>query len=146
MDAVPAVQAAIAFVWLGMVLGISFLEAPLKFRAPGVTVALGVGIGRLVFRALNIVEAVFALVLLVTVAIALPAVPWPGTAAIAAVTVVLAIGAGVLRRRMDARVLRGNVSDGQPRHALHIGYVVLECVKAVLLLAIGIIALLGRPM
>jgi hypothetical protein len=144
MDAVPAVQAAVAFVWLGMVLGISFLEAPLKFRAPGVTVALGVGIGRLVFRALNLVEAAFALVLLVTVAIALPAVPWPSAAAIAAVAVVLVIGAGVLRRRMDARVLRGEVSGGQPRHALHIGYVVLECIKVVLLLVIGITALL-RP-
>jgi hypothetical protein len=147
MDAVPAVQAAIAFVWLGMVLGISFLEAPLKFRAPGITVALGVGIGRLVFRALNLVEAVFALILLATLVVP-PSTPWASVAsaiAIIAVAVVLAIGAGVLRRRMDARVQRGEVADGQPRHALHIGYVVLECVKVLLLLAIGIMALLGRP-
>jgi hypothetical protein len=144
MDAVPAVQAAIAFVWLGMVLGISFLEAPLKFRAPGVTVALGVGIGRLVFRALNIVEAAFALTLLATLVVP-PSTPWASAIAIVAVAVVLVIGAGVLRRRMDARVQRGEVADGQPRHALHIGYVVLECVKVLLLLAIGIMAQLGRP-
>lgn len=145
MDAVPAVQAAIAFVWLGMVLGISFLEAPLKFRAPGITVALGVGIGRLVFRALNLVEAVFALILLATVGLGSPSTPWASAIAIVAVAVVLVIGAGVLRRRMDARVQRGEVADGQPRHALHIGYVVLECVKVLLLLAIGIMAQLGRP-
>src|SRR5664279_3321230 len=48
---------AVAFVWLGMVLAISFLEAPLKFRAPGITLPLGLGIGRLVFRALNGCEA-----------------------------------------------------------------------------------------
>ena len=53
MDAASAVAAAAIFVWLGMVLAISFLEAPLKFRAPGVTLQLGLGIGRLVFRALN---------------------------------------------------------------------------------------------
>ena len=53
-----AVAAAAVFVWLGMVLAISFLEAPLKFRAPGVTIQLGLGIGRLVFRALNICEVV----------------------------------------------------------------------------------------
>ena len=47
------VAAALTFVWLGMVVAISFLEAPIKFRAPGITVPLGVGIGRLVFRALN---------------------------------------------------------------------------------------------
>lgn len=39
-----------------MVAAISLLEAPLKFRAPGITTALGLGIGRLVFQALNIAE------------------------------------------------------------------------------------------
>jgi hypothetical protein len=43
-------QIATPLVWLGMVLGISVLETPLKFRAPGITRALGLGIGRLVFR------------------------------------------------------------------------------------------------
>lgn len=69
MDMGPpaAIQFAASFTWLGMVLPISFLEAPLKFRAPGITAALGVGIGRLVFRALNRVEAVFAVVLVLAV-------------------------------------------------------------------------------
>src|SRR5436305_9882518 len=52
------VQIATPLVWLGMVLGISVLETPLKFRAPGITRALGLGIGRLVFRALNLTELV----------------------------------------------------------------------------------------
>jgi hypothetical protein len=55
---------AVAFVWLGMVLAISFLETPLKFRAPGITLPLGLGIGRLVFRALNTVEVVLAAALI----------------------------------------------------------------------------------
>ena len=54
MDTWAGVAVAAMFVWLGMVLAISFLEAPLKFRAPGITIALGLGIGRLVFRALNV--------------------------------------------------------------------------------------------
>jgi hypothetical protein len=54
---------AVVFVWLGMVLAISFIEAPLKFRAPGVTVKIGLGIGRLVFRALSACEFVFLLVI-----------------------------------------------------------------------------------
>ena len=36
----PAIGVALTFVWLGMVLAISFLEAPLKFRAPGVTLQI----------------------------------------------------------------------------------------------------------
>lgn len=60
--------AAAGFTWLGMVLAISFLEAPLKFRAPGLTVAVGLGIGRIVFRALNTVELVLAAVIITAAA------------------------------------------------------------------------------
>jgi hypothetical protein len=45
--------------WAGMILGISFLEAPVKFTAPQVTLAIGLGIGRLVFGFLNKFELVF---------------------------------------------------------------------------------------
>ena len=47
---------AALLLWAGMVAGISFLEAPLKFTAPHITVPLGVGIGRVVFHALNKAE------------------------------------------------------------------------------------------
>lgn len=47
---------ATPFLWLGMVGAISFVEAPLKFTAPGVTIEIGVGIGRIVFAALNKLE------------------------------------------------------------------------------------------
>ncbi|MGK0364823.1 MAG: hypothetical protein ACI85O_001883 [Saprospiraceae bacterium] len=47
-------------VWLGMVCGISFLEAPLKFQAPNITTILGLGIGKLVFNALNKIELIFS--------------------------------------------------------------------------------------
>ena len=47
---------AIPFVWLGMVAAISFIETPLKFTAPGVTIEIGVGIGRIVFAVLNKLE------------------------------------------------------------------------------------------
>ena len=40
------------------------VQAPLKFGAPGITLALGVGIGRVVFAALNRVEVVLAVVVL----------------------------------------------------------------------------------
>src|SRR5918994_6982108 len=59
----PGHQVAVPFTWLGMVLAISFVETPLRFRAPGITVPLGLGIGRLVFRALAVVELVLAVAL-----------------------------------------------------------------------------------
>lgn len=56
------VAIACLFTWIGFVCAISFMEAWLKFRAPGVTLPVGLGIGRLVFGALNRVEWVFAVV------------------------------------------------------------------------------------
>lgn len=51
-------------VWLGLIIGISLIEAPLKFTAPGITIPLGLGIGRLVFAAMNWVELAIAVILL----------------------------------------------------------------------------------
>jgi hypothetical protein len=137
----PAVAVAVIFVWLGMVLAISFLEAPLKFRAPDVTVQIGLGIGRLVFRALNTVEACFATVVVAIVA----AVPTPprstaaASIAVAALAVQLIAVRPALTRRSD-RVLAG---DDGPRSHAHYGYVGLEAVKVVALLAAGILLLTG---
>ncbi len=56
-----------AILWVGFVCAISFMEAWLKFRAPGVTQPIGLGIGRLVFGALNKVEWLFATVILINI-------------------------------------------------------------------------------
>ena len=56
---------AITFIWSGLLIGISFMEAPLKFTAPNITTELGLGIGKIVFTALNRVEILIALCLIV---------------------------------------------------------------------------------
>ncbi|HET6359776.1 hypothetical protein [Streptomyces sp.] len=134
-----AVATAATFVWLGMVLAISFLEAPLKFRAPNVTVRIGLGIGRLVFRALNRVEAVLATVIVAAVAAGDPPVPVAVLAALPAVLLAVQLTAvrPVLNRRSD-RVL---VGEEVPRSRAHLVYVACEAAKAVTLLALGIVTL-----
>ncbi|GAY15593.1 hypothetical protein MSZK_23190 [Mycobacterium sp. shizuoka-1] len=134
-----AVAVAAVFLWLGMVLAISFLEAPLKFRAPGITIQLGLGIGRLVFRALNACEAVLA-----AIVVAALVVGTPGAGVTAAVLV--AIGAlliqviGVrpaLRRRSDAVLAdAGQAEAGRSR--AHYVYVVFEVIKVAALLVGGV--------
>ncbi|MBK0422599.1 hypothetical protein JD292_11005 [Leucobacter sp. CSA2] len=54
-------RVALPVLWFGMIAAISFIEAPLKFQAPGITIPLGLGIGRLVFAALNIAEGAILL-------------------------------------------------------------------------------------
>lgn len=60
-----ALMLVLPAIWIGLIIGISFIEAPLKFTAPGITIPLGLGIGRRVFLAMNIVEVVLAIVLVV---------------------------------------------------------------------------------
>jgi hypothetical protein len=134
-----AIAVALTFVWLGMVLAISFLEAPLKFRAPNVTLQIGLGIGRLVFRALNTVEVAFALVIVAIVASG----PTPVRIAMAFAVAIAALAIQLiavrprLTRRSD-RVLAG--SDGPRSHA-HYFYVGFEAVKVVALVVAGILLL-----
>ncbi|HVW44194.1 MAG TPA: hypothetical protein VHC18_22885 [Amycolatopsis sp.] len=124
-----------------MVLAISFIEAPLKFRAPGITIPLGLGIGRLVFRALNGVEVVLALTVLVTVvaggastAVLAPAV---------VVAVILAVQLGVIRPSLNRRSNLVLAGENLPRSRAHMYYVACESIKVLVLLALGVAALAG---
>ncbi|WP_373194339.1 hypothetical protein [Mycobacterium marinum] len=121
-----------------MVLAISFLEAPLKFRAPHVTLQIGLGIGRLVFRALNIVEVVFALVL-AAIAVSGPA-PLRIIVAFGVVVAALAVQLLAVRPRLSDQVLAGLDA---PRSRAHYVYVGLEVVKVVALIVAGILLLNG---
>jgi hypothetical protein len=132
------VLAAVSFTWLGMVLAISFLEAPLKFRAPGVTVPLGLGIGRIVFRALNRVE----LLLLVSAVVAVALAPRPAlVGVVAALAVLLGVQLGLVRPALNRRSDRVLAGEELPRSRGHLVYVALEVAKVALLVAAGTAAL-----
>ncbi len=141
MSAASVVTVAITFVWLGMVLAISFLEAPLKFRAPHVTLPIGLGIGRLVFRALNAVEVGFAVaVLAALVAGREPArIAVASSVAVAALALQLTAVRPLLTRRSD-QVLAGLDA---PRSRAHHVYIGLEVVKVIALAVAGISLLTG---
>ncbi|MDT5065764.1 MAG: hypothetical protein QOK02_1919 [Mycobacterium sp.] len=137
MDASWRLAIAAVFVWLGMVLAISFIEAPLKFRAPGVDLKLGLAIGRLVFRALNVCELLLAVVIAVALFthqsrfgldVAL-------TVAVAALLIQIVLVRPFLARR-TASVLAGE--DGGRRSRGHYAYVALEVVKVIALIAAGV--------
>ncbi len=59
------VAIVITFVWIGFVCAISFMESWIKFRAPNVTLSVGLGIGRIVFKALNRVEILLSVIIFI---------------------------------------------------------------------------------
>ena len=127
--------ACISMIWLGMILGISFLEAPVKFMAPSVTLEIGLDIGRQVFGVFNKVECALAIALAILVVmirqkdrwVILPAVVWLS----------VALQTFWLLPLLDDRV--GLILQGQTPapSSLHSLYVVLEVLKVAALAVYG---------
>ncbi|MFB9616810.1 hypothetical protein [Kutzneria kofuensis] len=122
-----------------MVLAISFVEAPLKFRAPNVTIPIGLGIGRLVFKALNGIECVLAVAVLGLVLVGGAGVGV--IASLAVVLVVLVVQLAAVRPRLNRRSDAVLAGEEGPRSHAHVAYVALECVKVVGLIVLGVLAL-----
>lgn len=134
---------AAVFVWIGFIGAISFMEAWLKFRAPGVTLPIGLGIGRLVFAALNKVEWVLLLTTFISF------IPLKNILRTAKLT--LLVGAMILiiqtiwlLPKLDARAELYITGAPIPPSNLHLYYVVAEGVKMIALIFLGITLLRSR--
>ena len=134
-DLAIRVAAAATLIWLGMVLAISFLEAPLKFRAEGLELRVGLAIGRIVFRALNIAEVVWALVIAVCLSVTRSSGPVLVLAALTAV--LLAIQLLLVRPKLNRRSANVLAGHDAPRSRAHHAYIGLEALKLAALVALG---------
>jgi Domain of unknown function (DUF4149) len=133
---------ALIMLWAGVLIGVSFLAAPAKFDAPGLSLPLALEVGRREFGALNLTELAFAVVSLALAAYARPErAIWLGLALAAATVVLQWLW---LLPALDARaemIIEGATPEPAPWHALYIG---AEIVKLLALLVIGWLAL-WRP-
>ena len=130
-------QIALPFIWFGMIGAISFMEAPLKFQAPGITLGLGLGIGRLVFFALNKVEIVFAILMCITLFAYRPKKMFP-VAATAIIVILLILETLWLLPVLDARAEQVINGTGEPYSSTHLIYIAFDAIKFVLLFAVGV--------
>lgn len=136
MDASLRLAVAAVFLWLGMVLAISFLEAPLKFRAPGINLRLGLGIGRLVFRALNVCEMVLAVI--IAVALFTHEIPVGLNIAITVAVAALLIQTVLVRPLMSRRTAAVLAGEDGRRSVAHHVYIALEIAKVIALIIAGV--------
>lgn len=129
-------QIAVPFVWFGLLGGISFLEAPLKFHAPNVTLALGLGIGQLVFFWLNKIEIGLAVLLLISFFVEKPKAKFP-LAAFGIIAVLLILETVWLLPVLDARAIEVIGGTAAPGSHTHFVYIAFDAVKFILLFALG---------
>jgi len=124
-----------AIFWLGFFMAISFMEAPLKFTAPHLSMAEGLQVGRIIFGALNKCEWIFLAVILVTLCINRIGARLYLVLAIAAILLVETFWLLPVLDSDAVRIINGQI----PNHdKLHWIYVFFEVTKAPLLLMIGL--------
>lgn len=132
------IAAISTFLWLGFVCAISFMEAWLKFQAPGISLPLGLGIGRLVFSALNKVEWVFAIAIIANLLVQKKEVFQIRNLFYLIPLVLLIVQTAWLLPALDARaelIIQGQIV--LPSN-LHFYYVGLEVMKVISLSLFGI--------
>lgn len=126
---------AIAALWTGLLLGVSFLATPVKFLAPSLSLAVALDVGRHTFAVFNKVEwllAVATLFLLFGV-----------RSRFSALMIIVICGVVVaetfwLLPELDRRVgliIAGQQPPASTRHSL---YIVLEIVKLIALVTVSI--------
>lgn len=125
------------FIWIGFVGAISFMEAWLKFRAPGISIPLGLGIGRLVFQALNIMEWVFVLLIAANFLWSGFAIKWAHIWVLLPILLLIAQTVWLLPV-LDARAEMHIQGKEVTPSSLHFVYVAMEVLKVTTLLIFGI--------
>jgi hypothetical protein len=125
-------------VWSGCIIAISFMESWLKFRAPGVTLPIGLGIGKLVFNALNKMEWFLAAVILISYFLNKPQVDTLSIMLFTLALLLLVIQTFWLLPMLDARaniVISGKELQSS---SLHWYFVAAEVIKVGSLLILGL--------
>lgn len=129
---------AATFLWIGFVGAISFMEAWLKFRAPGISLELGLGIGRIVFNALNKVEWVMVILIFISLLLNKVELTKPKNTLILIPTLILILQTFWLLPTLDARAELYIQNLPVPPSKIHFVYIGAELVKVIFLFAFGI--------
>ena len=125
----------VTILWIGFVLAISFMEAPLKFHAPSLTLPVALQIGYIVFHALNLVEIVFAGLIIVATYFGNQASRRTIFLTLSAVAI-LVIQTILLFTTLDARTLamiNGLEISPMPYHIIYLGIEVIKLLTLVVL-------------
>lgn len=134
------IRTIIPVYWAGFVSAISFFEAWLKFRAEGVSLDIGLRIGKLIFSSLNKVELIFAALSWLLVLIAAQkhkTFTLSLKLLLSTVTLVLLLQTVWLLPQLSARadiIIQGGHPTSSPIHLL---YGILEVLKVTCLIVMA---------
>ena len=130
---------AIVLFWAGFISSISFMEAWLKFRVNGVTLPVGLSIGKKIFTALNRIEWIFLVLYFIFWVKRFNL--WFEVANFLSllILVILIVQTAYLLPRLKKRADTIIEGKGVDKSFTHISYISMEFIKVALLLALGLI-------
>lgn len=120
-------EMALAAIWFGMLLGVSFVATPAKFLAPSLSLPVALDVGRHTFLVFSRIEWLLSAVLIGLVLF--EARSWLGVTGASIVVVLVAVGTFWLLPLLDGRV--GMIIAGQQPapSKLHTLYILFEVAK-----------------
>lgn len=125
---------AIAFVWAGMLVGVSFVATPVKFTAPSLSLPVALEVGRATFHLFSRIEWALAVALLLASVLGAGRA---GTALAMLLFVVVVVQAVWLLPILDARVAAAVAGTYLQSSYHHMVYAVAEAAKLLLLAVAG---------
>lgn len=132
--------AFIAILWLGVLLGVSFLATPVKFQAPSLDLPTALEVGRVTFTLFAKVEWILCALLIVAGLAAHHSGVWRWLAVVM-LTLIVVLQAAWLLPALDARLGQIVAGASVPASNHHVLYIVAESLKALLLIALSVEAL-----
>lgn len=126
------------FLWGGFICAISFMESWLKFRAPGLTMPVGLSVGKLVFSALNKVEWFFAIIIVASIFLNRSLLAYSDQIWLPVIAVILVVQTAWLLPALNTRAKAIINGKTLPKSSLHWYFVIAEFVKLSLLILFGI--------
>ncbi|MFT5749211.1 MAG: hypothetical protein ACI93S_000464 [Ancylomarina sp.] len=126
----------VSFIWIGFILSISFMEAWVKFRAESLDLPTALDVGRHVFSALNGVERVFSVFLMVVVFYRYTDKIIVATGVLIFTFIVAQSGYLLPELNENAQLI---IQGMQPeKNSIHMMYGVMEVLKLVALFVLGL--------
>lgn len=121
-------------------MAISFMEAPVKFTAPSLTLAVGLDVGMQVFGTLNKIEIMFAVI--GAVLLLLNKSPLKAATIFIFILIILLLQTFWLLPDLSERAIMIINGETPPASNLHIAYIILEAVKLIALFLLGLMLVL----
>lgn len=130
----------LAWVWMGIVIGVSFLATPVKFTAASLSRPVALDVGRATFHALNYLEWALTIALAALIWHAMANADRPSRRALAAAGVIaaaIALQSAWLLPALDERVASIIAGTEPPPSHLHTVYGIVEITKVIALGLLG---------